>query len=86
MKHSTLIVAAIVPLAVFASVSPKTTIGPISGSGQPTVSEGIRLDSFAVRNRAKSVDRRTLSKRAYSIRPRTNRLGFTGDGPPAPES
>lgn len=84
MRYPTLIVAAIVPLAVIATTPATTTIGPISGSGQSTISDSASLDSLAARPKAKNVDRRTLSRRAHSIRPRTNRLGFTGDGPAGP--
>jgi hypothetical protein len=87
MRYTSLIVAAIAPLAVIAFPA-TTTTGSISGSGQTQVSGNINPDAVALRRaRAKSVDRRQLNRRANSIRPRTNTQGYQGpDGGPGGET
>lgn len=91
MRHTlSLIVAAIVPLAVVAT-SPvaTTTAGPASGSDRTEVRSGQGNDAFAAKKSrsAKNRGKSSVQRRANSLRPRSPRQGVEGidvDGPTPP--
>lgn len=88
MRHPhSLIVAAIVPLAVIAAMPATTSIEAIPGSGQSQI-VGREGESFAARpsRRAKNTTRQNIRSRVRQIRPRTNHIDPIGEPPSGPET